>query len=83
MSASDEARELRLVNNVEFRLAQVAGESRLESELGKYIVPLMLKLVSPHAAVQRKVWLPEHRSLIKVNLGRGRQQKYAPIYGTG
>jgi hypothetical protein len=53
--APDEAKELRLVNNVELKIALADSDPKLYKLLGLYLTPLLMKLGSPHAAVRNKV----------------------------
>lgn len=46
---STEARELALVENVEFRFALADTDSKLQTLLDKFLAPLLLKLGSEHA----------------------------------
>lgn len=50
-----EARELELVKKVELRIALTENDSKLETLLGTYLAPLLLKLESEHASVRDKV----------------------------
>ncbi|KAI9731046.1 MAG: proteasome component M29 [Cirrosporium novae-zelandiae] len=50
-----EARELELIGKVELRIALADSDKRLESLLGTYLAPLLLKLASEHVAVRNKV----------------------------
>ncbi|OAA53925.1 proteasome component [Niveomyces insectorum RCEF 264] len=53
---STEQRELDLVDKVDFRILNVANnEQKLQDLLGKFLVPLLLKGSSEHAAVRAKV----------------------------
>ena len=55
-AASTEERELRLVDNVELRILNVAtDEKKLQPLLDKYLAPLLLKVTSEHVAVRAKV----------------------------
>lgn len=58
MSDPDEAKELRLVNNVELKIALAEGDDKLQRLLNLYLPPLLLKLASPHVAVRNKVCFP-------------------------
>lgn len=51
----DEANELRLVNKVELKIALAETDEKLQRLLNVYLPPLILKLASPHGAVQNKV----------------------------
>ncbi|PWW76166.1 ARM repeat-containing protein [Tuber magnatum] len=51
----DEAKELRLVNNVELKIALADNDEKLQRLLNLYLPPLILKLASPHASVRTKV----------------------------
>lgn len=64
MSDPDEAKELRLVNNVELKIALADGDNKLQRLLNLYLPPLLLKLASPHVSVRNKVSLslPVHGS---------------------
>lgn len=53
--AYDEARELRLVNNVEMKIAFANTPEQLESLLEKFLCPVLWKLDSPSAKVREKV----------------------------
>jgi proteasome component ECM29 len=50
-----EANELRLLNNVELRIALADSDTKLQSLLNLYLPAILLKLGSPHAAVHKKV----------------------------
>ena len=50
-----EAKELRLVGNVELRLAMITTDSAMEKALNTYLAPLLLKLASEHVSVRNKV----------------------------
>ncbi|KAL2828660.1 proteasome stabiliser-domain-containing protein [Aspergillus cavernicola] len=50
-----EARELSLISKVELRIALADTDGKLESLLGTYLVPLLLKLSSESHAVRSKV----------------------------
>lgn len=54
----DEAKSLRLVNNVELKIALADTDPKLQKLLGVYLPPLLLKLGSPHASVRNKVFFP-------------------------
>ena len=54
--APDEAKELRLVNNVELKIALADSDAKLQKLLNLYLAPLLMKLGSPHAAVRNKVF---------------------------
>ena len=54
-SVPDEAKELRLVNNVELKIAMAETDAQLNKLLNLYLPPLLLKLGSPHDAVRNKV----------------------------
>ena len=54
MAASTEARELDLIGKVEMRIA-LAKDDKLQSLLGTYLPPLLLKLASDHVTVRNKV----------------------------
>ncbi|CUS10715.1 unnamed protein product [Tuber aestivum] len=56
-SDADEAKELRLVNNVELKIALADTDEKLQRLLNLYLPPLILKLASPHASVRNKVGL--------------------------
>lgn len=49
-------RELDLVNKVDLRIALADSDAQLESLLGLYLTPLLLKLASPHAQVRQAVF---------------------------
>ncbi|KAI5293790.1 proteasome component M29 [Ascosphaera acerosa] len=49
------AREMRLVEAVEMRIALADSDAKLEELLNKYLAPLLLKLLSPSCEVHRKV----------------------------
>jgi len=51
----DESKELRLVNNVELKIALADTDEKLQRLLDLYLPPLILKLASPHASVRNKV----------------------------
>ena len=51
----DEAKELRLVNNVELRIALADSDPKLQKLLNMYLPPLLMKLASPHETVRNKV----------------------------
>ena len=53
--ASTEARELTLVGKVEMAFALAQSDTKLESLLNTYLVPLLLKLASEHLSVRNKV----------------------------
>lgn len=55
MATADKAKELQLINKLEFRIALEKNDEKLQSMLNVYMVPLLLKLKSPHAEVQQKV----------------------------
>jgi proteasome component ECM29 len=50
----DKAKELQLINKLEFRIALEKNDEKLQSLLGTYLSPLLLKLKSPHQEVQQK-----------------------------
>ena len=50
-----EAKELRLVGNVELRFAMITTDSAMEKALNTYLAPLLLKLASEHVSVRNKV----------------------------
>ncbi|KAJ5085652.1 hypothetical protein N7532_010423 [Penicillium argentinense] len=52
---SPEARELSLIGKVEFRIAMTDSDEKLQSLLGTYLPPLLLKLASDSVAVRNKV----------------------------
>ena len=52
---STEARELALIGKVELRIALADTDAKLESLLKTFLVPLLLKLSSPHVVVRNKV----------------------------
>ena len=54
----DEAKSLRLVNNVELKIALADTDPKLQKLLDTYLPPLLLKLGSPHASVRNKVSFP-------------------------
>ncbi|KAJ5408305.1 hypothetical protein N7509_002188 [Penicillium cosmopolitanum] len=54
-SQSPEARELTLIGKVEFRIAMADSDEKLQSLLGTYLAPLLLKLSSDSVAVRNKV----------------------------
>jgi proteasome component ECM29 len=54
-TVTDEAKELRLVNNVELKIALADTDPKLQRLLNLYLPPLLLKLGSPHASVRNKV----------------------------
>lgn len=55
MSEPDEAKELRLCNNVELKIALAESDDKLQRLLNLYLAPLLLKLASPHVNVRNKV----------------------------
>lgn len=52
---STEARELELLKKVEFRFAIAETDNKLQTLLGTYLAPLLLKLGSEHDTVRQKV----------------------------
>ena len=52
---SPEAKELKLIEKVEFRIAFTESDTKLQSTLGTYLAPLLLKLGSEHVSVRNKV----------------------------
>lgn len=52
---SPEQRELSLVGKVEMRIALADSDAKLETILGTYLSPLLLKLASEHQSVRTKV----------------------------
>src|SRR6201994_1222180 len=52
--APDKAKELQLINKLEFRIALEKNDEKLQSLLNTYLSPLLLKLKSPHQEVQQK-----------------------------
>ncbi|KAL3457771.1 proteasome stabiliser-domain-containing protein [Aspergillus heterothallicus] len=54
-TTSPEARELSLISKVELRIALADTDEKLESLLGTYLAPLLLKLGSESLAVRNKV----------------------------
>ena len=52
---SPEAKELRLVGNVELRLAMITADGAMEKALNTYLAPLLLKLASEFVSVRNKV----------------------------
>ena len=50
-----EAKELRLVGNVELRFAMITTDSAMEKALNTFLAPLLLKLASQHVSVRNKV----------------------------
>lgn len=50
-----EERELKLVGNVELRIASASTDKKLEELLDKYLAPLLLKLASESMDVRNKV----------------------------
>lgn len=54
-SASSEARELSLVGKVEMRIALADSDGKLQTILGTFLPPLLLKLGSEHVTVRNKV----------------------------
>ncbi|TGZ79375.1 ARM repeat-containing protein [Ascodesmis nigricans] len=52
---TEEARELRLINQVEFAIALAETEEKLQKLLAKYLAPVLLKVMSPQEAVRSKV----------------------------
>ncbi|KAI9728962.1 MAG: proteasome component M29 [Chrysothrix sp. TS-e1954] len=53
--STDEARELALVDKVEFRIALADSDAKLEAVLKTFLPPLLLKLASQHASSRKKV----------------------------
>jgi proteasome component ECM29 len=53
-SEPDKAKELQLINKLEFRIALERNDEKLQTMLGSYLAPLLLKLKSPHQEVQQK-----------------------------
>lgn len=51
----DAANELRLLEQVEFKVALANSKDELQKVLGDLLVPSLLKLASPHAIVRQKV----------------------------
>src|SRR5690606_3175515 len=51
----DEAKELKLVNTVELKIAMTTGDDKLEAILKTFLTALLLKLASPHSSVRNKV----------------------------
>jgi proteasome component ECM29 len=54
-SQSPEARELSLIGKVEFRIAMADTDEKLQSLLGTYLTPLLLKLSSDSVEVRNKI----------------------------
>ncbi|KAJ5774618.1 hypothetical protein N7457_009514 [Penicillium paradoxum] len=54
-SQSPEARELSLIGKVEFRIAMADTDEKLQSLLGTYLAPLLLKLGSDSVEVRNKI----------------------------
>ncbi|KAJ5834299.1 Proteasome stabiliser ECM29 [Penicillium robsamsonii] len=54
-SQSPEARELSLIGKVEFRIAMADTDAKLQSLLGTYLPPLLLKLGSDSVEVRNKI----------------------------
>jgi proteasome component ECM29 len=54
-SQSPEARELSLIGKVEFRIAMADTDEKLQSLLGTYLTPLLLKLGSDSVEVRNKI----------------------------
>lgn len=54
-SPTPEARELSLVGKVEMRIALADGDEKLQTILGTFLPPLLLKLASEHMSVRNKV----------------------------
>lgn len=54
-SLSPEARELSLVGKVEMRIALSDNDEKLQTILGTFLPPLLLKLASEHMSVRNKV----------------------------
>ena len=54
-SPSPEARELSLVGKVEMRIALADNDEKLQTILGTFLPPLLLKLASEHMSVRNKV----------------------------
>jgi len=59
----DEAKELRLVNNVELKIALADSDAKLQKLLNLYLPPLLMKLSSPHESVRNKVGIRPRSSL--------------------
>jgi proteasome component ECM29 len=51
-----EERELSLLNKVELRIALAETDDKLQGLLKTYLVPVLVKLTSPHLKVRNKVW---------------------------
>lgn len=51
----DEKRELRLLDQAEFKLALASSDKALSDLLAVYLCPILLKLNSPHESVRQKV----------------------------
>lgn len=51
---ADEAKELKLLNNVENRIVFAATDSALQNVLKLYLCPMLLKLNSPNESVRQK-----------------------------
>lgn len=80
----DEAKELRLVNSVELKIALADSDSKLQKLLNLYLPPLLMKLGSPHASVRNKVrfriiWSYCHAGCVGYNLltTAGRRSMFA------
>ena len=55
LADSPEAKELNLIGKVELRIALTESDAKLQSTLGTYLTPLLLKLGSEHVSVRNKV----------------------------
>ena len=55
---STEEKELRLVRNVEFKIASASTDKKLEDLPDKFLAPLLLKLASESLPVRNKVGFP-------------------------
>ena len=53
-----EERELSLLDKVELRIALADTDNKLQSLLKTYLVPVLVKLTSPHLKVRNKVRFP-------------------------
>lgn len=61
---STEAKELALVEKVEFRIALADSDQKLQNILNTYLAPLLLKLASDYASVRDKVRATRSKSML-------------------
>ena len=59
--APSEDRELSLLDKVELRIALADTDNKLQALLKTYLVPVLVKLTSPHLKVRNKVRIHEWR----------------------